>query len=283
MGKGVVAAAALAMGAAAAMGSAGATGAEALTGWARAQDIPSGPELPEFDEPPSILAILAHPDDEITIAPALAIAARSGGEVTLVFATSGDAGPGSSGLEPGEALADLRENEARCAADALGIDEPRFWRMGDGTLAPLARMPDSPARQLAARVAEAVERHQPDVVMTWGPEGGYGHSDHRMVSAVVTQVIGGMGDARPDLLYSAIPADPGVAAPPGFEDWARTDPALITDRIGYEQVDLEAADEALGCYESQFAQAARAAIIPMLHTMVWRGQVHFRLAFAHGF
>ncbi|QIQ87264.1 PIG-L family deacetylase [Erythrobacter sp.] len=272
MGKAMVAAAAaLAM------------GASALTGWARAQDIPSGPELPEFDEPPSILAILAHPDDEITIAPALAIAARSGGEVALVFATSGDAGPGSSGLEPGEALAALREDEARCSASALGLEQPQFWRLGDGTLAPLARMPDSPARTLAARVAEAVERYEPDVVMTWGPEGGYGHSDHRMVSAVVTQVLAGMGDGRPDLLYSAIPADPAIAAPPGFEDWARTDPALITDRIGYERVDLEAAGEALGCYESQFPQEARAALIPMLHGMVWRGKVHFRLAFAHEF
>lgn len=272
MGKAMVAAvAALAMGAA------------ALTGWARAQEVPPGPELPEFDEPPSILAILAHPDDEITIAPALSIAARSGGELTLVFATSGDAGPGSSGLEQGEALANLREGEARCAAGALGIDEPEFWRMGDGTLAPMARMPESPARRLAAHIAQTVERVRPDVVMTWGPDGGYGHSDHRMVSAAVTQVLAAMDETRPDLLYSVIPDSPGLAVPPGFSDWALTHPSLVTDRIGYEALDLQAAGEALACYESQFPAEARAALVPMLHREVWRGTVPFRLAFPHAF
>lgn len=241
------------------------------------------PGLPETDEPPSILAILAHPDDEITIAPALAIAARSGGEVTLVFATSGDAGPGSSGLEPGEELAALREGEARCSARALGLDAPEFWRLGDGTLAAMARMEGSPARRLSERITAIVERTRPAVVMTWGPDGGYGHADHRMVSAAVTQVLARMDETRPNLLYAAIPADDARTAPPGFEQWATTHPTIITDRIAYGETDLDAAGRALACYESQFPAAAREALVPMLHRMVWRGQVHFRDAFPHEF
>ena len=76
---------------------------------------PAGPEAPRPSlaraAPPSILAILAHPDDELTFAPVLARVAREGGEVTIVFATSGDVGPGVSGMQPGAALAALREGE----------------------------------------------------------------------------------------------------------------------------------------------------------------------------
>ncbi|MGB3806639.1 MAG: PIG-L family deacetylase [Erythrobacter sp.] len=227
---------------------------------------------------PSVLAILAHPDDEITIAPVLARIAREGGDVALVFATSGDAGPGVSDLEPGADLAAFREDEARCSAFALGLSEPTFWQMGDGALSPGARAPESPARKLAENVEEAIAEMRPRIVMTWGPDGGYGHADHRMVSAVVTQVVQEMGEDRPDLLYAALPSDrlPQIAQ---FERWASTHPSLITDRIGYEPVDLGAAEAAIGCHESQFDDAARELLPQLLHETVWRGTVSFRLAF----
>ena len=98
--------------------------------------------------PPPVLAILAHPDDEILIAPILARMAREGGEVTVVFATSGEAGPGVSDMEPGEALAAVREDEARCAAFALGLPEPIFWQLGDGRLAIQAHSPGEPSRRV---------------------------------------------------------------------------------------------------------------------------------------
>ena len=234
--------------------------------------------------PPSVLAILAHPDDEITIAPVLARMARGGGEVTIVFATSGDAGPGVTDLEPGAELAALRENEARCSAFALGLPEPIFWQLGDGTLALNARAPDSAARDMEERIAALIALENPQVVMTWGPDGGYGHADHRMVSNAVTQIIGAMEDARPDLLYAAFPSDSaaGVSggAVAGFENWATTHPSLITDRIRYEPPDLDAARHAMDCYQSQFSEAARAMLPGILHQNVWKGTVYFRLAFS---
>ena len=229
-------------------------------------------------EIPSVLAVLAHPDDEITIAPVLARIKREGGEVRLVFAPSGDAGPGSSCLEPGEALAELRANEARCSAFSLGLDEPVFWELGDGTLATMARTEDSAAKQAIGLIAEAIRLHKPSVVMTWGPDGGYGHSDHRMISAAVTQVIAGLGPQRPDLLYAAFPQTEAQDLPE-FERWATVHPDLITDRIRYQRSDLDAARDALACYQSQFPAPVREALIPMLHERVWRGAVTFRLAF----
>lgn len=236
------------------------------------------PERPAAAKPPSILAILAHPDDEITIAPALARSAREGGEVTLVFATSGDAGPGVSGLEPGEALAQLREDEARCSAFALGIGEPIFWQLGDGRLAELARAPDSAANDMADRIGALIAIQQPDIVMTWGPDGGYGHADHRMVSNSVTQVVQAMGPNRPGLLYAAFPATEGTILQ-GFESWSTINPDLVTDRIRYQFVDLEMTRVAIDCYQSQFDETERSYLPSILHQDVWRGTVHFRLAF----
>lgn len=246
------------------------------------EKIPPRPADPARPAPPSVLAILAHPDDEITIAPVLARVARSGGKVTLIYATSGDAGPGVTSMEPGAALAAMREGEARCAAFALGSAEPEFWRLGDGTLAERPQDDGSPARRLLALVSEAIRSHKPRAVMTWGPDGGYGHGDHRMVSDIVTQVVQGMDEGRPDLLYSAIPSGskPDV---PEFEAWGTTRRDLITDRLTYEPVDLDAARSATGCYESQFAPEVREALSDLLHATIWQGTVHFRLAFPHSF
>ncbi|MEL6486243.1 MAG: PIG-L family deacetylase [Pseudomonadota bacterium] len=233
---------------------------------------------PARPSPPSVLVILAHPDDEITIAPALTRIARDGGEVTLIFATSGDAGPGVSGLEPGERLARRREREGRCAAFAMELDEPVFWQLGDGGLATMARAPDSAARRAVELTREAIAEAEPNVIMTWGPDGGYGHADHRMISAIVTQVVAGMGTSGPDLLYTAFPKlDDDVL--PQFESWAGTHPSLLTDTIRYRPEDLAPAKAALDCYESQFPAVAREGLIELLHESVWQGVVHFRLAF----
>ncbi|MCK0129522.1 PIG-L family deacetylase [Erythrobacter sp. F6033] len=241
------------------------------------QTEPDASEKP-FVEIPSVLAVFAHPDDEIMFAPVLSRIAREGGEVTVVYATSGDAGPGVSGMEPGNALAELRESEAQCAADALKLDSPIFWKLGDGKLSDFARGDQTLGPSLARMVGEVIAETSPQVIMTWGPDGGYGHADHRMISAAVTQVVQTLGDARPELLYSAIPdgSRPQIAA---FDSWATVHPALVTDRIRYMPLDLYNARDAMDCHKSQFSEEARKGLTNLLHDSVWRGTVYFRLAF----
>ncbi|KWV91596.1 PIG-L deacetylase family protein [Erythrobacter sp. YT30] len=229
-------------------------------------------------EGPTVLVLLAHPDDEMLLAPALSRIARSGGDVTIMYATSGDEGPGFSGLQPGEELAKLRESEAQCSAFALRLNQPEFWQLGDGTLAEDAHLSDSTARTLITYVDEAIAKKKPRIVLTFGPDGASGHADHRMMSSAVTQVVQGMDTDRPELLYIALPSD-GPTQLPGFEGWARVNPALITDRIAYESADLDAAQAAIQCYESQFDAAMRDQLIDALNQRVWRGRVHLRLAF----
>ena len=50
------------------------------------------------NDPRTVLVVVAHPDDELFMAPAIAGEARSGSRVIIVYATSGDAGPGVSGM-----------------------------------------------------------------------------------------------------------------------------------------------------------------------------------------
>jgi N-acetylglucosamine malate deacetylase 1 len=79
----------------------------------------SGPTT-EAGEPPSILALFAHPDDaEFTCAGTLALLAARGWRVTIATMTPGDCG--SAELSPA-AIAAVRRREAIAAATLLGAE-----------------------------------------------------------------------------------------------------------------------------------------------------------------
>ncbi|MFZ9394815.1 MAG: PIG-L family deacetylase [Erythrobacter sp.] len=224
-----------------------------------------------------VLAVFAHPDDELVVAPALAALARQGAEVTIIHATDGDQGPGVSGLARGAELGRVRSLEAACAIDALGARSSAALNLGDGQLGIAAHLEGSPARRLADFLGAYLGRN--DMVITWGPDGGYGHADHRIVSAVVTQLVQALpASERPTLLYPGFRA--GTVPPiPELQDWAVTDPALLTERIAYETRDLAAARAATQCHVTQFAPEVRAALADLFDRPVWQGAVHFRRAF----
>ena len=232
---------------------------------------------PKEQTPRSIVVVLAHPDDELVFAPALHGLAKAGHSVTLVFATNGDQGPGVSGLEPGDAVAKARIAEAQCSLKALGAKQMYRLALGDGTLGTLARQKGSSAKQLLDEIGEYIEGAT--TVITWGPEGGYGHSDHRMVSAVVTQHVQSLApEDRPTLLYPAL-----VNAPlPDFlidQGWTTTAPDLATVDYEYNAADLAAANAATQCHTTQFDEATRNALVPGFDALVWKGKVSFRPAF----
>lgn len=234
-------------------------------------------EAQELSEPQRVLVVVAHPDDELFMAPAIAAVARQGADVAIYYATAGDAGPGVSGLAPGAELAERRIAEAWCSVEALGIATLLGAEHPDGKLGLAAHHEGSPARTLAASFNEQFLLS--DLILTWGPDGGYGHADHRMVSALATQVAQAMPAAtRPKLLYVGIPS--GTRPPvPEMAQWTETDPALLTETIAYAPADLEAAKAAAACHVTQFDEAARAGMMPLFDATMWRGKVHFRPAF----
>lgn len=134
----------------------------------------------------TLLAIFAHPDDEaFGTGGTLARYAAEGASIVLVCATRGEAGEiaDESQATP-ETLGDVRENELRCAAGALGISEVIFLDYCDSGMdgtpendAPQAFV-NAPADEVISRLVGIIRRVRPDVVITFEPNGGYGHPDH---------------------------------------------------------------------------------------------------------
>ena len=145
-----------------------------------------GPRLLDDGVPPGgrcrLLGVFAHPDDETFCAGgAFARYAGQGAEIMVVSATRGQAGQirdAAAGTR--RTIAAVREAELRLACERLGITKVRCLDHVDGTLA------DAGFPALVNEVAEVIREFRPDVVITFGPDGGYGHPDHVTISAVTT-------------------------------------------------------------------------------------------------
>ena len=128
-----------------------------------------------------LLVVLAHPDDEsFPIGGTLARYAAEGVRVTLVCATKGEVGiPGL----PLEIVAGIRERELRCAASALGVADVRFLGYRDGEVAQVD--PETAVKQLGWIMVDL----QPQVVITFGPDGISGHPDHVAIHRLTRQAF----------------------------------------------------------------------------------------------
>jgi LmbE family N-acetylglucosaminyl deacetylase len=179
----------------------------------------------------------------------------------------------------GPQLGAIRRAEAQCSANALGADARFLEKLGDGTLAETPQAPNSPAARFISQFAAEYIAIDPQLVLTWGPDGGYGHADHRMVSALASQALQSLdAQYRARLLYVGIPA--GRLPPvPQMANWAETDPKLLTEAIRYTPADLKAATRAAGCHETQFDAFSRDGMMSMFDGTMWQGKVHFRPAF----
>ena len=227
---------------------------------------------------PPVLFIFAHPDDEIIAAPLIAGLARRGRAVVLALATAGERGaPADGSIAAGPALATVRRSEAACSAQALGIAPPRFLGFEDGSFGEATRPPGSRLKALGASVRALIADIRPRAIVTWGPDGGYGHPDHRLVSAVTTEVVLGTAKGSP-LFYIGLPAAGLAAHPPRLMAWTGTDAALLTLRIPFTAADAAAARAAALCHRSQFASAAIVDAITAELEPVLAGASHLRPA-----
>jgi LmbE family N-acetylglucosaminyl deacetylase len=128
----------------------------------------------------TILSIWAHPDDETYVAGGVMAAAVAAGQrVTCVSATAGEQGTDDPSGWPPQRLGQVRRWEAAAAMAVLGVTDHRFLDLPDGGLAQLD--PNGPVRTLA----ELILKTRPDTILTFGPDGGTFHPDHRTVSAWV--------------------------------------------------------------------------------------------------
>jgi LmbE family N-acetylglucosaminyl deacetylase len=136
------------------------------------------------------MAVLAHPDDEsLGVGGTLAKYASAGVDVFLITATRGDSGRFrgyrlGDPQHPGRlALANIRESELRGAASALGVREVSILGYSD------QQLDQASPREAVNTIARHIRRAQPDVVVTFGPDGAYGHPDHIAISQFTTAAI----------------------------------------------------------------------------------------------
>jgi LmbE family N-acetylglucosaminyl deacetylase len=202
--------------------------------------------------PSRILAVFAHPDDETFLAGGtLAKYAAEGHDVFVASATRGEAGKrGEYDDLSGEEFALVRQHEMKAACRALGLNEPIFLDCADQQLA--RRCWDSATTE----VVRYIRKLQPNVVITFGPDGVSGHPDHIAISHIVTSAVWGAGNRtlisggdpfRPSALYYVLRSEslPVCCKPPTPAEA----PPLTTviDMNGFGDRKLEA----IRCYRSQ--------------------------------
>jgi len=143
-----------------------------------------------------LMAVLAHPDDEsLGFGGTLARYASEGVTTALVTATRGDRGrfgdarPGDDGHPGLAALGAIRESELRAAAATLGVHDVSVLGYGD------QHVDQTEPRHIVAEIAGHIRRVRPNVVVTFGPDGAYGHPDHIAVSQFTSAAIVAAADA----------------------------------------------------------------------------------------
>ena len=152
-----------------------------------------------------VLCIVAHPDDETRLCGGvIAHLTGLGVQVRLLCLTRGEGGElGEPPLAERANLGQMRQQELRCAARALGIHSVTFMGyvdpavgVNDETSAP-THNPDELTDQLAAQI----RLHSPAAVLTHGSNGEYGHPAHRMLHRLTRRAVEAMEPKSP-LLYS---------------------------------------------------------------------------------
>lgn len=133
-----------------------------------------------------LLCVLAHPDDEsMGTGSTLAKYAAQGIETYLVTATRGEKGWTGNGAEyPGPAaLGRLRQKELLAAANVLGIRQVYFLDYIDGEL------DQTEPGEAIQKITRYLRLIRPQVVITFGPDGNYGHPDHIAISQFTTAAV----------------------------------------------------------------------------------------------
>ena len=225
-----------------------------------------------------LLAVLAHPDDEsLGFGGTLARYGAEGVQTFLVTATRGENGRGGSPVQLGR----MRETELWAAARVLGLAEVRFLDYSDGAVDQVDPV------EAIRKIASHIERVRPHVVLTFGPEGAYGHPDHIAISQFTTSAVVCSSHRVSKLYYMAwtkskwdayqaalkkltskVDGVERQAAP--WPDWAVT---TVVDTASYSEVVWRA----VSCHETQMSVYRDLQNLPPeQHRALWGTQEFYR-------
>lgn len=231
--------------------------------------------------PPVLMIVHAHPDDESSqTGGTLARYSAAGCRTVLVTCTDGAQGDSADGAKPGQPghdprrVAAHRSNEFAAAAAALGVrvvvklGYPDSGMAADGSAAAecFSRRPMMP---MVTQMVRLVRLHQPDVLITYPPNGLSGHPDHVRTHDVVVAAhanVRANGDTTqasdiPRLYYIALSASRVRAARSavrlafGDDAWAPPEEMAVEDAAITTAIDVTAFSrdklQALAAHASQ--------------------------------
>jgi LmbE family N-acetylglucosaminyl deacetylase len=142
----------------------------------------------------TVLGVWAHPDDEAYLSAGLMATARDSGQrVVVATATPGEAADptGAGGL---------RRREISASLAAVDVREHHWLGFVDGQCAAV------PVDSGAAKVRRILQQVRPDTIVTFGPDGLTGHTDHMAVSGWVDHAWNDEG-RRALLLHATLTHD----------------------------------------------------------------------------
>jgi N-acetyl-1-D-myo-inositol-2-amino-2-deoxy-alpha-D-glucopyranoside deacetylase len=165
-------------------------------------------------ETPRLLFVHAHPDDEtLTTGATIAHYAALGAEVRVVTCTLGEEGEvigeqyAQLAVDHADQLGGYRILELSRALEELGVNGPTYlggpghWRDSgmDGT-APRhhQRFVDADMAEATSALTDIIREQRPHVVVTYDPNGGYGHPDHIQTHRVTTAAVAAAGEPGGD-------------------------------------------------------------------------------------
>lgn len=198
----------------------------------------------------TMLAIFAHPDDEMAIADVLVKYARLGHKVILMIATNGKNGTRVTSIPAGDSLGSIRKLESVCGCKKMGIEPPIFLSVERLDTKIGVREYFNEHIKLRAALVDKIPTINPDIIITFGSDGDTHHAEHIVVGSAVTEVLlqQGWGDRYP-LYYVAYNKEQSVDGELGY-----LDERYLNVEIKYTQEDELTGLEANKCYVSQFTE-----------------------------
>lgn len=155
-----------------------------------------------------VLVVMAHPDDvDFGSAGTVAAWATAGIEVSYCLCTSGESGGSrEAGYHSREQLQQVRQEEQRAAAKAVGVNDVQFLDHLDGQVEVTIRL-----RRDITRMIRTV---RPDLVLTHSPEINWSqiaisHPDHRAVGEATLAAV--YPDARNEFAHEDLADRYGLA------------------------------------------------------------------------
>ena len=233
---------------------------------------------------PRLVFVHAHPDDE-TINNGVTIAryAAAGAKVTVVTCTLGEEGEvigdrwAQLGVEHADQLGGYRIGELTAALEHLGVAGPRFlggagrWRDSGMAGTPPRRrtgFAHADLGELVGQLADVIVELRPHVLVTYDPNGGYGHPDHIQAHRITTAAVDAATDRwRVPKFYWTVASSTAVRAgidaldaddvlpdwvwPPREVEFGFADDQITTVVEAPEQVAAKVA--AMGAHATQIA------------------------------